>query len=214
MTPAIVDRCISAEIPDINVDPELHALVIKHMVHGPCGPLNPSAPCMKNGVCSKRYPFDFKAVSNLTCSLPVSIDSLISNANYFDDQRFLGLSIFQKFITFSTHSPQTTNLTEGSFAVMRRRSPSQGGFTAEKIITMGGFQTVITIDNRWIVPYCPFLLRQFECHMNVEICSTVTSIKYVLKYTFKGQDRAAFNLESGDTPVDEISEYENNRYIS
>ena len=50
--------------------------------------------------------------------------------------------------------------------------------------------------------------------MNVEICSTVTSIKFMLKYTFKGQDRAAFNLESGDTPVDEISEYENNRYVS
>ena len=62
LVPENVDRCISAEIPDINVDPELHALVIKHMVHGPCGALNPSAPCMKNGVCSKNYPFDFQAV--------------------------------------------------------------------------------------------------------------------------------------------------------
>ena len=96
---------------------------------------------------------------------------------------------------------------------MRRRSPAQGGFTAEKTVRIGGFQTVITIDNRWIVPYCPFLLRQFECHMNVEICSTVTSIKYVLKYTFKGQDRAAYNLQSSDTPIDEISEYENKRYL-
>ena len=49
--------------------------------------------------------------------------------------------------------------------------------------------------------------------MNVEMCSTVTSIKYVLKYTFKGQDRAACNLESADSPVDEISDYENKRYI-
>ena len=96
---------------------------------------------------------------------------------------------------------------------MRRRSPSQGGFTAEKRITRYGFQTAITIDNRWVVPYCPFLLRQFKCHMNVEMCSTVTSIKYVLKYTFKGQDRAACNLESADSPVDEISDYENKRYI-
>ena len=62
LVPENVDRCISAEIPDINVDPELHALVIKHMVHGPCGALNPSAPCMKNGVCSKNYPFAFQAV--------------------------------------------------------------------------------------------------------------------------------------------------------
>ena len=95
---------------------------------------------------------------------------------------------------------------------MRRRSPAQGGFTAEKTIRIGGFLTVISIDNRWIVPYCPFMLRQFECHMNVELCSTVTCIKYVLKYTFKGQDRAAYNLESADT-IDEISEYENKRYL-
>lgn len=100
---------------------------------------------------------------------------------------------------------------EGSFAILRRRSPAQGGLTAEKTVRVGVFTTVITIDNRWIVPYCPFLLRQFECHMNVEICSTVTSIKYVLKYTYKGQDRAAMNLESGGAPVDEISEYENKR---
>ena len=110
-------------------------------------------------------------------------------------------------------SQQVTNLTEGSFAVMRRRSPSQGGFTAEKRITRYGFQTAITIDNRWVVPYCPFLLRQFKSHLNVEMCSTVSSIKYVLKYTFKGQDRAACNLESTDSPIDEISDYENKRYI-
>ena len=63
LTPERVDRCISAEIPDVSTDPELHALVVAHMIHGPCGDLNPSAPCMRNGKCSKNYPFDFQPVS-------------------------------------------------------------------------------------------------------------------------------------------------------
>ena len=45
-TPSLIDRFISAEIPDPNEDPLGYALVAEHMIHGPCGPLNPNAPCM------------------------------------------------------------------------------------------------------------------------------------------------------------------------
>ncbi|UYV75439.1 hypothetical protein LAZ67_13000277 [Cordylochernes scorpioides] len=57
--PNQIDEVIQAEIPDINLDPELHAIVIKQMVHGPCGVLNTNSPCMKDGKCSKKYPKGF-----------------------------------------------------------------------------------------------------------------------------------------------------------
>jgi hypothetical protein len=58
-TPATIDSCISAEIPDYKEDPLGYALVEEFMVHGPCGKYNQNAPCMKDGVCSKHYPKDY-----------------------------------------------------------------------------------------------------------------------------------------------------------
>ncbi|XP_029639685.1 uncharacterized protein LOC115214794 [Octopus sinensis] len=57
--PVDIDRIISAELPDQNADPQLYSSVTKHMIHGPCGDLNPRSPCMKNKRCSKRYPRDY-----------------------------------------------------------------------------------------------------------------------------------------------------------
>jgi hypothetical protein len=58
-TPSAIDSYISAEIPDYATDPLGYALVEEFMVHGPCGEHNPNSPCMKDGVCSKRYPKEF-----------------------------------------------------------------------------------------------------------------------------------------------------------
>ena len=41
------------------------------------------------------------------------------------------------------------------------------------------------IDNRWVVPYNPVLLQEFNCHINVESCTSVKSIKYIYKYIHK-----------------------------
>lgn len=53
------DQIISAEIPDKNKYPVLHDLVIKHMMHGPCGVLNSKNSCMQNGECKYHYPRAF-----------------------------------------------------------------------------------------------------------------------------------------------------------
>ncbi|XP_025665010.1 uncharacterized protein [Arachis hypogaea] len=55
----IVDEFICAELPNPQKFPSLYNVVTKYMIHGPCGPLRPSSPCMKDGKCSKFYPKRF-----------------------------------------------------------------------------------------------------------------------------------------------------------
>ena len=58
-TPDDYDRVISAKIPDKDKYPVLHALVIKHMLHGPCGVLNKKCSCMIDEQCRFHYPREF-----------------------------------------------------------------------------------------------------------------------------------------------------------
>lgn len=38
------------------------------------------------------------------------------------------------------------------------------------------------VHNGWIVPYNVFLSKTFEAHINVEMCHTVSAVKYLCKY--------------------------------
>ena len=51
------DSFISAELPGPTQDPVLHNIIVTQMVHGPCGVLNHNSPCMKDGHCTKLYPW-------------------------------------------------------------------------------------------------------------------------------------------------------------
>jgi hypothetical protein len=82
------------------------------------------------------------------------------------------------------------------------------------------------MDNRWVVPYNPYLCLKYNAHINVEICSSVQSVKYIYKYDFKGHDRAAMHVQptvpaGGEgvaaavaPAVDEIKNYVDGRYVS
>ncbi|EPB66767.1 hypothetical protein ANCCEY_14141 [Ancylostoma ceylanicum] len=57
--PTQINTIISAEIPNPEQDPGLFDIITKNMIHGPCGPLNPNSPCMKDRKCTKNYPREF-----------------------------------------------------------------------------------------------------------------------------------------------------------
>ncbi|KAF8793523.1 hypothetical protein HNY73_004992 [Argiope bruennichi] len=60
-----IDNVISAELPPEQVDPILHETVLKHMIHGPCGRLNPNSPCMREGICTKKFPDPFQTCTSV-----------------------------------------------------------------------------------------------------------------------------------------------------
>ncbi|WVZ94526.1 hypothetical protein U9M48_040407 [Paspalum notatum var. saurae] len=72
------------------------------------------------------------------------------------------------------------------------------------------------LDNRWVVPYNPFLLRYFNCHINVEVCSSTKAVKYLYKYLYKGHDRASVSVNEADGQgnIDEIKMYREARWVT
>ena len=54
-------------------------------------------------------------------------------------------------------------------------------------------------------------LIRYNCHINVEICSSIEAVKYIHKYIYKGHDRTT--LEIMDQNRDEVKEYLDARYI-
>ena len=110
------------------------------MMHGLCGNLNLSSPCMKNGKCSKNYPCNFNSVT-------------IVNKN--------------------------------GYPVYHRRNPGYSVIKSVKIL-----------NNRWVVPYNPYFSLKYNCHINVEICSSIKSVKYLYKYVYKDSDRVIVSVEN------------------
>ena len=157
-TPEDFDNLVCAEIPDKEHQPLLFETVSKSMIHGSCGELNPTSPCMINGKCTKHYP--------------------------------------REFVT-------TTTTNKHGYPLYRRRDDKK---TIKKKRGI--------IDNRWIVPYNPYLCQKYNYHINVEICSSIRSVKYLYKYVYKGPDCAMVSIINSQNEKDEIIKYLNTRYIS
>ncbi|KAL7076373.1 hypothetical protein ACQ4LE_004482 [Meloidogyne hapla] len=159
------NRGISARIPER--DSELYDLV-RFMIHGPCGSLNPNSPCMEeileNGKrirrCSKGYPKAFQE------------KTLVSEN---------GLTLYAR--------------------------PDDG----RKIEVLVSGKRV-ELDNRWVVPHNPYLLKVFRCHINLEKVNSISSVKYLHKYVHKPPDRARLELETRNDH-DEVKEFIDARYV-
>ncbi|XP_027090301.1 uncharacterized protein [Coffea arabica] len=160
LNPEAYDKIVSAELLDRKERPHLYSLVVRHMIHGPCGKMNKNSPCMKNSVCKNYYP--------------------------------------KGYSEHMTHG-------EDSYPNYRKRKDG-------KKIRVKGYD----LDNRWIIPYTPYLLALIDCHINVEICSTIKLVKYLYKYIFKGHDLVNFHTIADETPqdVDEIKEFQRGRWVS
>ncbi|PWZ41861.1 ATP-dependent DNA helicase PIF4 [Zea mays] len=159
--PEQYDLLISAEIPS-NKYPELRKMVIKHMMHGPCGSLNPNCPCTKGRAsCKNQYPRPYS---------------------------------------------EATLQGKDSYPIYRRRDNGR----KEKV-------RGCELDNRWVVPYNPYLLRLFNCHINVEACGSIKAVKYLFKYIYKGHDRASVVMRDASKAkddVDEIKQYRDARWVT
>ena len=107
--------------------------------------------------------------------------------------------------------PETTILPNASYPVYRRRSVPETAFEKR------GFRNQShAIDNRDVVPYNPYLSQKYNCHINVESCHHIRSVKYLYKYVYKSFDQGAIRFEqsTGDVRYDEITGFLEGRYIA
>jgi hypothetical protein len=56
----------------------------------------------------------------------------------------------------------------------------------------------------------------FNCHTNVEVCSSIKAVKYLYKYIYKGHDRASISVsgQSKKEDIDEITQYRDARWVT
>ena len=79
------------------------------------------------------------------------------------------------------------------------------------------------VDNRYVVPFNKYLLLKYQAHINLEVCSSVKSVKYIFKYVYKGHDCAMMEvndrlcIDNEEMQVDnhdEIKQFLSCRYVS
>ncbi|CAJ0761863.1 8612_t:CDS:2, partial [Entrophospora sp. SA101] len=107
---------------------------------------------------------------------------------------------------YPKHFQESTAVNNDGYPIYKRRDNG-------KTVEVHG----ATLDNRWVVPYNPYLSTRYDCHINVEICSSITAVKYLFKYVYKGHDRATVEIRRQNHKQesnDEISLYLDARYVS
>ena len=120
----------------------------------------------------------------------------------------------------SKHFPKEfakeTIVSQESNSILRRRSPVDGGFTCK----IGPENRKTVVDNRYVVPYNPYLLTRFNAHINVEMVAAMGCVKYLYKYLLKGPDSATLQIvatENANVSVmnyDEITQFVSTRYMT
>ncbi|KAG2191246.1 hypothetical protein INT47_012402 [Mucor saturninus] len=105
-------------------------------------------------------------------------------------------------VTPKKFTPATTTA-ESGYPIYRRRRDGRS------ITKANG----IALDNIWVVPHNIYLCTKYDAHINVEICNTVSAVKYLYKYVYKGHDRASVQVSSDGQQNSLICQDEINRFI-
>lgn len=155
-TVSLIDKIVSAEIPNKETHPRLFEVVTKNMIHGPCNTPNSRSPCLEGGKCRKGFPKPFQN------------ETVASNNGY------------PLYMRRQRQAVKTNNNVE--------------------------------VENSWVVPYNPFLSLKYNCHINVEVCASIKSVKYLYKYAYKGHDCASIELQTNKS--DELKKHVDTRYVS
>ncbi|XP_066933722.1 uncharacterized protein [Clytia hemisphaerica] len=129
-----------------------------------------------------------------------------------------------------------SNMIHGPCGVLNDRSPcmidgscSKGFpkfFNDETVMNVDGYpsyhrpdngRTVrvrnLDLDNRWVVPFCPYLCKKYNAHINLEACVSIKAVKYLYKYIYKGHDTAHIEIVER-IDHDEIRTFLDARYVS
>jgi hypothetical protein len=168
--PSEYDDIVCAEIPDASTHPRLHEVVTRCMLHGPCGV--PPQGENSHSACMSKPVADARGV----------VPPAVCTKGYP-----------------RPYAEETTDV-EGAYPVYRRRA---NGVVATKLASIEDAQGHVRREpfdftNQWVVPYNPYLLLKYNCHINVEICSSITAVKYIYKYVYKGHDRALVSVRPMD----------------
>jgi hypothetical protein len=129
-------------------------MILKHMMHGPCGLLNPKCPCTEGRAsCKNYYPIAFS-------------DSLLQGKD--------------------------------SYPIYWHRDDGHKE-------TIRGWE----LDNKWVIPYNPYLLRIFNCHINVEACGSIKAVNTCSNTYTKAMIMRLWlrDANKSDSDVDEIKQY-------
>ena len=95
---------------------------------------------------------------------------------------------------------------DSPYPVYRRQAPEAGGQQVEHRGRL--------VNNQWVVPFSSLLSLRYLFHINVEICCSVESVKYLFKYIYKGHDRQMVRTgRAREADADEIAEYQDLRSI-
>jgi len=105
-------------------------------------------------------------------------------------------SVFKKRY-LRTFSDDTTQGEDGYLVYCRRND----GQMFRK--TLDGF----VYDNQWMVPHNPYLTKMFNAHINVEVSTSIRSVKYL----FKSVNRVTAVIGG---PTNEIEQYIDTQYLS